>query len=451
MGQDGQDAGKPRVWSTPEVWVPIVQELRNMAPPGTVSTCLAGTVGWRGWNGSAPIDFDATGHGTKRREPWSTDALDGVCAAAGQERLAFDIEARPDGGTAHVMLSDDAARVGVSRGVRELVLIPGSMPAPFTQRPVTYPVTTAAKANPGQVVDTVKRLQRRSTGASEASISRAEKRWGVRFPAELRALYSTASSGELIDKQAGDEGAIMRITPLAGEFRDWPAQTIAPEWSTSADRVFHDPSGKVQDLPVSSGWIQIGDDWGGSYWVMDLTPGPNGHVGQVLFIDRDDQYGACWVADSLAEFLLLSNRYPVDQPSHDWQGMGPYRDYLLRVGDGSGRSIAEVAPTTQVVELFGDQSIDMAVLAGHPSIRSVTVNGSVTSWETLATLPALEWLNMGMSDWIRLLDAGQVPATLKAAGFIDQADLIPTTMVFNRLLSLWGRDTVLITAIQIEL
>ncbi|MFF2149461.1 SMI1/KNR4 family protein [Kitasatospora sp. NPDC058190] len=60
----------------------------------------------------------------------------------------------------------------------------------------------------------------------------------------------------------------------------------------------------LSQLVGSPGWIVIGDTGGGDRVVVDLTPGPRGHLGQIIVLDHEQSAGAHLLAESLTDLVL---------------------------------------------------------------------------------------------------------------------------------------------------
>ncbi|MEU7744786.1 hypothetical protein [Nonomuraea sp. NPDC049158] len=60
----------------------------------------------------------------------------------------------------------------------------------------------------------------------------------------------------------------------------------------------------VQGLVGSPGWIAFGDNGGGDRIAVDLTPGPRGHVGQLIVLDHEQNIGAALLAESLTDLVV---------------------------------------------------------------------------------------------------------------------------------------------------
>lgn len=47
-------------------------------------------------------------------------------------------------------------------------------------------------------------------------------------------------------------------------------------------------TGSIQDVWWHESWIPFAEDSGGNFICIDMAPGPNGHVGQIIEVEKDD-------------------------------------------------------------------------------------------------------------------------------------------------------------------
>ena len=433
------------IWADKQLWAGVAAELRATAPNGTVSTTSSGRISRSGWGGRAPNDTDDTGKCISRNR--GREDVKSIATIMGDDSICYEINVTGKSATVHIVQETPGLRLW--DGPQEIVRVEGAVPQPYRRAPVRYPATISPHADPQAVSDLVSALLPDAQPVSDEEIAEVEAQWGVTLTQEVRALYEAAASGDLIKHiplptdtdddvvEEDDAGYYMHITPLADKNRQYPGGFPYP-WCYSATEIFLDPHGRVQNLGYSPGWIQIGDDWGGNLFLVDLIPGPNGNVGQVLFSDHEQCGGADWVANSLAEFFALDNRYPTEQLNSDWRDQGVRGKYRLRVGGDC--TLDELSDTTEVLIINGTGMTDLKPILGHPQLRSVKITANVTSLEVLATLPSLEWLSMSYADWTTLLDMDAFPPTLMAAGFPDADHLEPAMAVVNRIRTAWGQD-----------
>lgn len=139
--------------------------------------------------------------------------------------------------------------------------------------------------------------------ASQAEIDRAEASTGLVFSADFRALYRAANG------EHGNTGLFFGLTFLSLDdaleqrqmwmkvVRDFPALN-----SNDAGCHSSTPIGAIAEIYASSGWIPIAHDNGGNHLAVDLDPGPDGRLGQIINYGRDED-AKFVIAPSLASFL----------------------------------------------------------------------------------------------------------------------------------------------------
>jgi hypothetical protein len=200
----------------------------------------------------------------------------------------------------------------------------------------------------------------------------------------------------------------------------------------------------MQQLAASPAWFAVGEDGGGNLYVVDLAPGPQGTFGQVLFVDHEMSSGARWLAPSLTE-LLTERPAALAKP-------GPEGGLLVRVGSRSGKTLADVQPTTEVLYISAAAApCDLSALAGHRLRTLVTDSAAVADLAAVTGLPALEYLQLDVAGWQQLLRAGQVPSTLLAAGLSGRAGWSATVEVVNGLLAAWSQEPVRVIDVPLQL
>jgi cell wall assembly regulator SMI1 len=397
-------------------WEPFVEALRRSAPPGTDVSEFVGTVGRGAWQGSYLDDGDADARREHVRDLAREAArtggrgpqadLDEALRAVAE--LSPDAE-RPVRVVAGADQDDDVVELlalppavvsGPVTPILEVVLEPGALPAQYLATIVPAPdAAVAPSADPDAVARVTAERMPDAVGATPDEIAAAEADLpaGTHLPDEVRALYATARAGTL--KLPAEKGLFggFEVVPLTGSFlreaflpaarfSTWTADagTFAPE----------DPAGRVQAVIGSPLWFPVGTDGAGNVYAVDLAPGVNGHVGQVVLLDHELRAGAVYRAESLAA-LLVERKVGSSEP-------------------GTEKLDAPGEPAQQ-----GDQPV--------------------------------EFLNLDPAEWTRRLDAGTVPDTLKAAGLVpDRANppaLTDATAVANRLLELRGLAAIEVTRV----
>lgn len=310
-----------REWET---WQPVVDALGACTPPGRSVSEFVGTISSGAFGGSYLADGDTNAWHDHARalaahDESPHDALDeamiAIAAVAGPEGLPVIIRAGatpgPDDLVEIVELPSNVA-AGLGTPVEDLVLVDGARPAPYSLTPEPSAAAPAATADPEMVARVVRERLPNAQGVSEAALAQAEDRLGVPLPEEVRALYRNAGSGDLIlrdedeDEYDEDDESFygFEIVPLDDERATYLPDQRFQSWRLDATTLVpRDPSDRVQAVIGTPLWFPIGHDWGGNYYAVDLTPGPSGHRGQIVFLDHESSAGAELVADSLAELL----------------------------------------------------------------------------------------------------------------------------------------------------
>ncbi|HMR12459.1 MAG TPA: SMI1/KNR4 family protein [Arachnia sp.] len=431
-----------------DAWLPFAEALRRTAPDGTAETVFTGTLSPSSWGGSTLDDGDHEARWADRsRESRDLlhDAVGPLLALTGgrEHGARVAVTATGDVRVRIVDIPVDAS-FSMSGGLGSIVLVEGACPEPYRREPVDHDRPASPDVDPGAVTALVSAALPDASGASAEALDAVEARLGRRLPSDVRALYLAAGDGELVlatGEEVDDEEVLygLRIAPLdsdAARYLDPVARYL--DWSFGATEVVApDPAGRVQALAVSSAWVVIGDDWGGNLYVADLAPGPTGTYGQVLFVDHETSAGASWVAPSLTE-LLAGRPVEVGRPG-TVPGMSVHR-------------LDDVTPSTEVLRLGAAEAVDLGPLAGHPRLRTIVVEpGAATGLDALARVPALEYLAADAETWRAMLDAGQVPPSLLAAGFTPshgEVDLLGQIAVANSLLERWGRPRIVVTELS---
>ncbi|WP_103535801.1 SMI1/KNR4 family protein [Streptomyces sp. SM11] len=214
-----------------------------------------------------------------------------------------------------------------------------------------------------------------------------------------------------------------------------------PGWNLGSRRADGTaPGASVQGLAGSPGWIGFGGN-GGDEFAVDLTPGPAGHLGQIILVDHEQSLGAELVADSLTDVVLGRVR-------KERGGLHTDRPPAV-AGVGAGRleSVRAAAhPALEVlsIDVRDGTPFTLAPVVGLPRLRTLTATpGALADPLEVAALTGLEFLELGAREWRALLDAGTVPRTLKAAAIsVRDQDHLPVVAIANEILALYGRPPV---------
>ncbi|HEV3382125.1 MAG TPA: hypothetical protein VG142_14265, partial [Trebonia sp.] len=217
-------------------------------------------------------------------------------------------------------------------------------------------------------------------------------------------------------------------------------------WDLQARQaVITPPGARVQGLVGSPGWIVFAHDGSGEMTAVDLTPGPGGHVGQVIEIPREQDLGARLVCDSVTDLILHRQPEQQDEPP------APASPAVTEVRDGNPGHGGYAVPTVQAaadpaLEVLtvcggGDAPHSLVPLAGLPRLRTLVAGpGALADPREIATLTGLEFLELGPDDWRSLLTAGAVPRSLLAAAVHTQGqDQSAVNAVVTDLLALFDR------------
>jgi len=312
----------------------------------------------------------------------------------------------------------------------------------------------AASADPALLERALRERLPDAIGATEAEIAAAEARLGVPLPAELRALYRVTRGNWWHD--FGDDYAVLdRMAEAVGcEPRPLDQLYVADlasrpcPWAFAAlEAVATPPDAAVQGVVGSPGWIVFGDNGGGDRLAVDLTPGPRGHVGQVIVLDHEQNIGANLIADSLTDMVVHRTR--AWQPAHRAD-----RPVVARVNRwGLSGVEAAVHPDLEVLGIGAREGepVSLAPVVGLPRLRTLSAYpGALADPLEVAKLTGLEFLELGPAQWRVLLDADAVPRQLSAAAIVVHGTPHPLPIVglANDLLALWDRPPITRTTLR---
>ncbi|MEU7834332.1 SMI1/KNR4 family protein [Nonomuraea sp. NPDC049129] len=324
-------------------------------------------------------------------------------------------------------------------------------------------------------------------------------RYGVTLPEDLRALYA------LVDGDGG-EGLLDRH-PWFGlelledqsrpENRWWAA---GRSWSHQPFITGVGPALAMRRASDHPCWIPFATSTGGDFLAVDLAPGPDGRPGQVIRMGTHHDEGPVYVADSVTSLLrrhvtaLQAGAYAVEngelwidlgdmkepnRHAHEqtrsltvagpdaasirgwepriqrlsvlnapWVDFGPVRGapvlWQVKVDNCPGADLTPLRDTpVELLDLAMD-GIDLAPLAGHATLRSLTLRterpvdltpllscprlyaldlsrAAVSDLGVLSELKGLLYLNLRRGQWAELLERGGLPAGLAAAGLAAEA------------------------------
>ncbi|MEW2495935.1 SMI1/KNR4 family protein [Streptomyces nodosus] len=415
------------------------------------SARVAGRISRSGWSLALPGRMSST-------EQVAVQDIQRALARGRVEEIAFRAEVQPDGSTTLGLVWPSPvveAAVGYpDLGV--LVLADGSLPEPWRRLPDPVPgAMPAPSADLGLLDRTLRERLPDAVGATEGEIAAAEARLGVTLSDELKVVYRVTRArwedwGD--DYEAGD-----RVTTAVGcelsaldDLYGVDAAARHSHWGLSATKaVSTPPDAAVQGLAGSPGWIVFGGN-GGDELAVDLTPGPGGHLGQVILVDHEQSLGAELMADSLTDFVLGRVR----EEHRDRRG--DQLPVVARVGSGSLETIQAAAhPALEVLSIgvWDGTPFSLVPVTGLPRLRTLTAfPGTLADPLEVAGLAGLEFLELGVQEWRVLLDAEAVPRTLSAAAIkVRDQDHLPVVAIANEILALWGRPQIVQTLLEGDL
>ncbi|MEU3603167.1 SMI1/KNR4 family protein [Streptomyces sp. NPDC006798] len=442
-------------------WEPVLRLLRadRVERYGTAAGGAIGRIGRGGWS------LGLAGRGRRRprevfeREVEAVLRVREALEEAGTGSVAFAAEFAPSGAVALRLLEPSPAVEpgigGPSPGA--LMLVEGAVPEPWRRLPAPVPgVAPAPSADPGELGRMLRERLPGAVGATEGELAAAERRLGVELPAELKALYRV-TRGRWEDRPYDPEAARREARAVGCEllppddlYIADAASRPAPWGHAALEAVVTPPGAAVQGLVGSPGWLAFGDNGGGDRLAVDLTPGPGGHLGQIIRISHEEYLGADLVAASLTD--LVAGRLSAER---HLRGEVPA---VARVNNVCLRSVgAGARPELEVLSIGvrDGPPLSLAPVTGLPRLRTLTAAaGTLADPLEIARIPALEYLEIGPDDWRVLLDAGAVPRTLSAAA-VDvpayPADLRAVVSLVNEILALWDRPPITETLVEGEL
>ncbi|MGX1268235.1 cell wall assembly regulator SMI1 [Streptomyces phaeoluteigriseus] len=379
---------------------------------------------------------------------------------SGLDSIPFAAEIAPTGRTVLRLLNPSAA---VEPGVGgphpdSLVLVEGAVPEPWRRLPDPVPgAVPAPSADPALLERTLRERLVDGVGATDADLAAAETRLGITLPEELRTLYRV-TRGRWQD-WGGDPEATERVMQAVGcelfslddVYIADPASRTSPWRYAAMEAVVTRPDSTVQGVVGSAGWIVFADTGGGDRIAVDLTPGPRGHLGQIIVLSHEESVGAALVADSLTDLVLRRRSDKLGRSRRD------ELPAVARVNRAALGSIeAAVHPGLEVLSIgvWEGEPLSLAPVTGLPRLRTLTAYpGTLANPLEIAELTGLEFLDLGPEDWRVLLDAGAVPRGLAAAAIEvhGQQHPLPIVELANEILALWDRPLITVSVIEGDL
>lgn len=444
-----------------ETWMPLLAVMWAIDPDGLASpgTYVAGHVDARGgWGYTSSADLHQRLSNVVRALAARTgiDPIGLVRDAlkeAAMARISFVVNFFRGGRVVLHLLDFGPAVELTASGIElgSLVLVEGALPELWRRQPTPSPrARPAASADPELLERTLRERLPGATGATETEIATAEARLGLCFPEELKVLYRVTRAR----REDGHEAAERVFAaigcyplPLDELFIATPAARPLPWIHAAQEAAYTSPSGAVQALVGSSGWLVFGGNGGGDRAAIDLTPGPRGNTGQVIMIWHDEPYGAGLFARSLTDLAMGKRKL------RDGSRRGEL-PAVARVNRGALRSIeAAAGPDLEVLSIgvWEGEPLSLAPVAGLPWLRTLTAYpGTLADPLQVTGLPGLEYLELGPQEWRALLDAGAVPPGLLAAAVKPHSgrDPIQLVAIANELLALWDRPRIAQTILE---
>jgi len=329
-------------------------------------------------------------------------------------------------------------------GMGSLVLVEGALPELWRRQPAPAPrARSATSADPELLQRMLRERLPGATGATELEIANAEARLGIPVPEELKALYRVTPAPREDGYDAERVFAAVGCYPLPlDDLYICTAATRPLPWMYAAkEAAYTSPSGAVQALVGSPGWLVFGGNGGGDRVAIDLTPGPRGNIGQVIMIWHDELYGAGLFARSLTDLVMRKKKL------RGGSRLGELPE-VARVNRGALRSIESAAsPDLEVLSIgvWEGEPLSLAPVTGLPGLRTLSaLPGTLADPLQVTQLPGLEYLQLGQQEWRTLLDAGAVPRGLLAAAVEPHGgqDPIQLVAIANELLALWDRPRI---------
>ncbi|MFI5520725.1 SMI1/KNR4 family protein [Streptomyces platensis] len=447
-------------------WKPVLRLLRDSGTKeqAAPSIRVAGRIGRQGWSlplrRRQPLPGRASQAEDMRDEMAAVERVRHALADAGVDDISFTAEISQAGkSTLRLLGASPAVEPGIGTPhPGALLLVEGAMPHPWRCLPDPAPgAVPAPSADPALLERTLRERLPGAIGATEAEIAAAEARLGVTLAEELKALYRVTRSrwedwGE--DYEAAERACravgceLFALDDLY--IADAPSRHCRWEFAAK-EAVVTPPDAAVQGLVGSPGWIAFGDNGGGDRLAVDLTPGPHGHLGQIIMLSHEETTGAELLADSLTDLVLDRTG------GHRGGRRDDEPQAVAHVNIRSLRSVEAAAhPGLEVLSIgvWDDEPLSLAPVTGLPRLRTLTAYpGTLADPLEIAKLTGLEFLELGPQEWRVLLDAGAVPPSLLAAAIKVHGDQDPLPLVAlaNEILALWDRPQIIQTVLEGDL
>ncbi|WP_156179054.1 SMI1/KNR4 family protein [Saccharothrix sp. ST-888] len=444
-------------------WEPVLRLLlaSNAERHGAPAVRVAGSIGRHGWSLALRRRLPPPGRAAQIEDMQDEfDAVKRVQSAledAGINDISFTAEISATGKTTlHLLAPSPAVEPGIGNPhPGALILVEGSLPEPWRRLPDPMPgAVPAPSVDLALLEQTLRERLPDAIGATETEIAAAEARLGVMLPDELKVLYRVTRArwedwGDDYEAAERESAAVGCELFSLDDLYIADASSRHCRWEFAAmEAVVTPPDAAVQGLVGSPGWIAFGDNGGGDRLAVDLTPGPHGHVGQIIMLSHEESVGAELLADCLTDLVL-------ERPSeHHGSCHDDQPPAVARVNIASLRSVEAAAhPGLEVLSIgvWEDEPLSLARVIGLPRLRTLTAYpGTLADPLEIAKLTGLEFLELGPREWRVLLDAGAVPRSLSAAAIEVRGgeDPLPIVAIANELLALWDRPRILQSVIE---
>ncbi|MER5479408.1 SMI1/KNR4 family protein [Streptomyces sp. NPDC002734] len=367
----------------------------------------------------------------------------------GVDEVSFVVEgsSAPGGVRLHLIDLGPSAEPGIaSAHPGTLLLADCALPEPARRLPeAVTDRAPAPSADPELLRRTLLERLPDAVGATDQELAEAEARLGMAMPPELATLYRTLRGRyeDWHDDQDPFDVVGCELLPLDQVYvADAASRHVL--WRFGAlDAVETWPEDAVQGLVGSPGWIVFGDNGGGDRIAVDLTPGPDGHLGQVIIISHEENIGADLVADSLTDMVV-----------HGQDGGREIRrvtrpPLVAHVNHASVPSVEAAAhPGLEVLSIgvLRQKPVSLAPVLGLPRLRALAAYpGTLADPREISALTGLEYLALPHAEWRVLVDAGAVPTGLLAAdiqGHRPQDNPLHTIALADEILALFGRPPI---------
>ncbi len=116
-------------------------------------------------------------------------------------------------------------------------------------------------------------------GAAAADITAVETHLGLSFPEELKASLMRHNGVDNWTK-----GELLSVDRIKSEWSCWAGLV---DDGTFDDNVGEEDNDCIQKCWFNKSWIPIDADGGGNGACLDLNPGPDGTVGQIIDMDHE--------------------------------------------------------------------------------------------------------------------------------------------------------------------